>query len=371
MRCIIFSYEYPPNVYGGAGVHVENLVRHLSKQIDIEIRVPGKKDEIIEDGNIIIRRYEYKKFGRGALSALSLISRMCFPEPEADILHFHTWYMHFGAVLCKNAYASKTICTVHSLEPLRPWKEKSLGAEYKISTLLEREGLRECDGIICVSKSMEKDLHRIYPFSVGKSRVVHNGIDTEIFKPTENREVLEKYSLPEKYALFVGRLSKQKGVDILFKVHEEIPDIPIVAVLGTSDGSMSIEDLKSDKSFIIIEKMVPENDLVSLYSHATIFLCPSRYEPFGIINLEAMACETPVVAFRTGGIKEVIVDGITGILVDPEDIVSFASTTERIFKNESVAKSMGKNGRVHVIKNFRWKEIAKRTLEYYKVICSD
>jgi alpha-maltose-1-phosphate synthase len=401
MKVLFLTNEYPPNIYGGAGVHVEHLIRELyrldGEKPALDILCFGNQNESEENKRVLgldgfteksLESLKQKKL----LDPLYRNLLMIGSADEADLVHCHTWYTHFAGCLLKKIMGIPLVITAHSLEPLRPWKKEQLGGAYHATSWLEKTAILNADGIIAVSEAMKNDLISLYDIDPDKVRVIYNGIDTDHFKKTENPEVLHKYGVdPQKpYVLFVGRITKQKGIIHLL---EAIPylekGIQVVLCAGAPDteeiaGKMrlKVDEAKSlfGNDIVWIKKCVNENDLISLYSHASIFVCPSVYEPFGIINLEAMACETAVVASSTGGIREVVKDGETGILVPfkplqgdnggPMDPKLFsndlAHAINSLLKSPEKIKDMASASRRRVEDMFTWKSIAKQTLNYYQ-----
>jgi alpha-maltose-1-phosphate synthase len=401
MKILFLTNEFPPYIYGGAGVHVANLtsefLRLENNKPDLEILCFG--DQKGEEGNNRISGIEspsepsFKTLQHKIL--LDPLYRnliMAGSVEKADLVHCHTWYTHLAGCLIKQIMGIPMVITAHSLEPLRPWKKEQLGGAYHATSWLEKIALINSDGVIAVSEAMKADLISFYNIDPAKVRVIYNGIDTDRFKKIENPDVLQKYGVdPQRpYVMFVGRITRQKGIIHLV---EAIPHLEkgtqVVLCAGAPDndeiaGEMTqkVDEAKSrvENNIIWITKWVPENDLVPLYTHASIFICPSVYEPFGIINLEAMACETAVVASATGGIKEVVKDGETGILVPFEPLRNgdvgpknpdkfskdLADAINSLLRSPEKIKNMAAASRRRVEKMFSWKNIAKQTLDFYQ-----
>jgi alpha-maltose-1-phosphate synthase len=401
MKILFLTNEFPPYIYGGAGVHVANLtsefLRLENNKPDLEILCFG--DQKGEEGNNRILGIEspsepsFKTLQHKIL--LDPLYRnlvMAGSVGKADLVHCHTWYTHLAGCLIKQIMGIPMVITAHSLEPLRPWKKEQLGGAYHATSWLEKTALVNSDGVIAVSESMKADLISFYNIDPAKVRVIYNGIDTDRFKKIENPDVLQKYGIdPQRpYVLFVGRITRQKGIIHLV---EAIPHLEkgtqVVLCAGAPDNdeiaremTQKVDEAKSrvENNIIWITKWVPENDLVPLYTHASIFICPSVYEPFGIINLEAMACETAVVASATGGIKEVVKDGETGILVPFEPLRNgdvgpknpdkfskdLADAINSLLRSPEKIKNMAAASRRRVEKMFSWKNIAKQTLDFYQ-----
>ena len=382
MKVSLFTWEFPPNVYGGAGVHVAHLSEALRKQIDVEIRTVAEGNEPRVTG-MRVRRY-FASLGdwalahadRGlskALSALAFNLRVVADPIDAEIVHTHTWYTNFAGALAKRAYGTALVATVHSLEPLRPWKREQLGPGYEISSWMEKEGLTACDAVIAVSQEMRRDIRRCYDIPEERIAVIHNGVDPETFRPRDGRATVRKYRIPSPFILFVGRLTRQKGVFELLKAMEHVTKrVTLVLVTGKPDTPGIVDELraalKGRRNVLWLNTMLTEKELVDLYNEAEVFVCPSAYEPFGIINLEAMACGTPVVASRVGGITEVVVDGETGFLVPPGDFGMLAERLTRILSDPELARRMGEAGRRRVLRAFSWDRIAQRVVELYRTL---
>jgi glycogen synthase len=311
---------------------------------------------------------------------------------EADLVHGHTWYTHFAGCLLKELLDIPLVLTVHSLEPHRPWKEEQLANAYAVSTWLEKTALLNADGVIAVSHSIKEDVQQLYGISPAKIRVIHNGIDLDYYKPTFDREIISSYGIdPDKpFVLFVGRITRQKGIIHLVNGLPHLNrDIQVVLCAGEPDTEeigmemkQRVEEVKatSKNQIIWISEFLPEDHIVVLNSHASLFACPSVYEPFGIINLEAMACNTPVVASAVGGIPEVVVHNETGLLVDFEGKDNFeprhpeqfsrdlAAAINQLLASPEKLKAMGIESRQRVEQHFSWKNIARQTLEYYREV---
>ena len=373
----LMTNEYPPDIYGGAGVHVDYLSRSLAKIMNVEIRCFGK-DRPGQEG-IKIRAYEPwdmvgeaddRRFAK-ALSPLSVSLAMMKDGITSDIVHCHTWYTFMAGFLAKQLYGQPLVTTIHSLEPLRPWKEEQLGNAYRLSSWMERTGVEASDRVIAVSKEMKKDILKCYDIAEEKVRVIHNGIDLDEYRRVETDIARHEYGIWEDYILFVGRMSKQKGIFHLMDAVKNLPeDVQVVLCAGAPDTEEVerelVEEAAKWPNVRLIREMVPKNKIIELYSHARVFCCPSIYEPFGIINLEAMACETPVVASAVGGITEVVVDKETGFLVKPGDSRELADALCRLLHDRDLADDMGKAGRQRVEQFFSWDSIAGQTLKLYE-----
>ncbi len=400
MKVVYFTKEFPPCVYGGAGIHIENLSKEMSKLCDVEVRTFCNKS--FEEKIKVIKSKKWGEiFGEnpeGYLKVLEVFSEdlsLLKEKINGDIIHVHTWYSNLAGVLGKILFDVPLVITLHSIEPLRVWKENQLKEGYNLSRWVEKFAVENSDGVIAVSTSMKEDIKRIYKVPEEKLEVIFNGIDSNFFKPTFNKNILLKYGInPDiPYILFVGRMTRQKGIDLLLEVFKKLPDgIQLVMCAGAPDTEelrLEIENevykLKQKKRDLIwIEKMVPKSELVVIYSHANVFCCPSVYEPFGIINLEAMATETPVVASEVGGIREIIENGKEGFLIpidvldDPmkgfnvlnrmEYVEEFGNKILFLLNNPEVAMRMGREGRKKVLKKFSWEMVAKNTFRLYKKV---
>jgi glycogen synthase len=378
MKATVFTWEYPPNVYGGAGVHAKYITAALSKLLPVEVRT-------VEEGappdvpGIPVRRYRPSLRGLGppdprltkAMEVLSFNINAVSDPIDSDVVHTHTWYTNFAGALAKRIYGCKLVATVHSLEPLRPWKREQLGSGYELSSWMEKEGLEACDGIVAVSQEMKRDILKCYDIPSSRVSVIHNGVDPDKYRPRDGTPSLAKFGIRKPFVFFVGRLSRQKGVFDLLDAMEYVPkETTLVLATGKPDTPGIEEELKRAvagmENLVWIPQMLEDPDLVGLYNEAAVFACPSIYEPFGIINLEAMACETPVVATRVGGIKEVVVDRETGLFVPPGDPLRLGRAIARVLEDPALAVRMGKKGRRRVLKYFTWDRIAERTVRLYR-----
>ena len=396
-KVALFTNEYPPSIYGGAGVHVEYLSRELSKLVPVEVRCFGDQD--VRSPNLRVKGYgpwsEAKKdtdprFG-GALDAVYRSLAMAKDTLDASVVHSHTWYVQFAGFLAKKLWGIPFVLTTHSLEPLRPWKVEQLGNAYHLSSWIENNGILEADAVIAVSQETRRDVLRCFPgVDPAKVKVIHNGIDLQQYRKTAAADALIKRGVdPEKpFVLFVGRVTRQKGIIHLVNAISQIdPSIQVVLLAGAPDtpeiGREMVEGVKtiSEKrpGVIWIQEMLPRDEVIQFYSHAAVFCCPSVYEPFGIINLEAMACETAVVASAVGGIPEVVVPEQTGVLVDlelkpgtfePVNAAKFSSdlaaAINRVTLDASLRQDFGLKGRQRVEQHFSWTAIAQRTLDLYR-----
>ncbi len=378
MKATLFTWEFPPNVYGGAGVHAKYIARSLSKLIEVEVRTLDE-GPAPERAGMAVRRYRptLKPLGvpdpkvAKAFEVLSFNMNMVADPIDADIVHTHTWYTNFAGALAKRTYGCKLVATVHSLEPLRPWKREQLGAGYDLSSWMEHEGLTACDAVVAVSKEMKRDILRCFDIPEERVTVIHNGVDPEKYHPKGGASTLAKFGIRKPFVFFVGRLTRQKGVFDLVDAMDHAPKgTALVIATGKPDTPEIEEELRrvvgKSPDVVWIDQMLGDPDLVNLYNEAAVFACPSIYEPFGIINLEAMACETPVVATRVGGIKEVVVDRETGFLVPPGDPVRLGRAIAKVLEDPRLAARMGRAGRKRVLAQFTWDRIAQKTLKLYR-----
>jgi len=397
MKALFYTREFPPYVYGGAGVHVEYLASELAKLMELEVRSFGDQDE--KDGNLTVKGFPYDNpvFDKtddqlkAVLKTLSTCIHMNADEVNADVVHCHTWYAHFAGIVAKLCYGIPLVITTHSLEPLRPWKREQLGRGYDASSWIEKTALEMADALIAVSEETKDDVLKHFDVDENKVKVIYNGIKLDEYVVTEEKSTLDKYNINKSkpYVLFVGRITRQKGIIHLVNAIKYIdPDTQIVLCAGAPDTpeiAKEMEDSvnevkKTRKNVIWIDEMLPKEEIIQLYSHADVFCCPSIYEPFGIINIEAMACKTAVVASAVGGIKEVVVDGETGILVpveqqnvapfepiDPDKFAKdLANGVNKVINNKELKESMAIKGRKRVEEHFDWIAIAKQVEELYK-----
>jgi starch synthase len=397
LRVGLFTREYPPQVYGGAGVHVDYLSRELAKQIEVEVHCWGPQQS--DEGRLQVRGAEpwseisdgtAGKF-KGALEALSLNLTQIKALEGVDVVHTHTWYVSMAGYLAKKLYGVPFVLTTHSLEPLRAWKSEQLGSGYAMSSWMERTAILDADAIVAVSQGTKADILRAYPgVDPNRIHVIYNGIDLAEYQKTEDTTALKEYGvdLGRPYVLFVGRITRQKGVTHLVDAIRSMPpETQVVLCAGAPDTPEiaaelreKVERARRDHPHIVwIEKMVTRQETIQLYSHARVFCCPSVYEPFGIINLEAMACRAPVVASATGGIKEVVAEGQTGYLVpfDQDPVTGFPCEPERFARDlaeritrllgdPEKCRQFGDAGRRRVEETFSWTAIAHQTIELYQ-----
>lgn len=395
MKALLLTNEYPPHIYGGAGVHVDYLSRELAKLINVEVRCFGEQRENFP--NLTVRGFgtgtpemECPKPLQSPLGA----SRRCVDFNgagiDADLVHCHTWYTHLGGIMAKLNYGIPLVITVHSLEPLRPWKREQLGGGYDFSLWVEKTALEMADAVIAVSEETRRDVLSLFDVKEERISVIHNGIDLAEYKPSRNDAALRALGVdPDRpYILFVGRITRQKGIIHLVRAIRHLkPGFQVVLCAGAPDTpeiaaemQQAVASAREHHGEIVwIEKMVSRPEAIALYSGASVFVCPSIYEPFGIINLEAMACGTPVVASAVGGIKEVVVDGETGFLVplrqmkespfeatEPEVFAAdLAARINLLMEDPKLAAKMGAAGRRRAEEFFGWDAIARKTERLY------
>jgi starch synthase len=377
----LLTREFPPEVYGGAGVHVEHLAAALAPLVDVGVHCfGGPRDSPLVAGNYTPwAALEGEKTDADAyvLEVLSVDLLMAKAAAGADVVHSHTWYAGLGGHLAKLLHGIPHVATCHSLEPLRPWKAEQLGGGYVVSTWSERVALESADALIAVSGAMREDVLRVYPaIAADRVHVIHNGIDADEYQPDARTDALDMHGIDvdRPYVLFLGRISRQKGI---LELLEAAPAFDRRAQLVLCAGAPDTNDIAvaargavdraraAGVDVVWIEEMIPRRAAVQLLSHAAVFVCPSVYEPFGLINLEAMACETAVVATRVGGIPEVVVDGETGWLVEPGDAAAMAARVNALLADPALAAQFGRSGRERVIRDFSWPAIAARTTELY------
>ncbi|MAB49057.1 MAG: glycogen synthase [Flavobacteriaceae bacterium] len=397
MKALFLTREFPPYVYGGAGVHVEYLAKELSELMEVEVRAFGDQDKTAN--NLSVKGYPFEDgFFKDSDSKLKSIFKtlstglhMNADIIDADIVHCHTWYSHFAGIMAKLCYGVPMVLTTHSLEPLRPWKREQLGRGYDASSWIEKTAIEMADCLIAVSEETKQDILTHFNVDEDKIEVVYNGIDLKEYAVVKETNVLEAYGIDKNkpYVLFVGRITRQKGIVHLVNAIKYIDaNTQIVLCAGAPDTeeiAKEMEDAVAEASktrdnIFWIDKMLDKKDVIQLYSHADVFCCPSIYEPFGIINIEAMACETAVVASAVGGIKEVVVEGETGLLVNLEqqNVAPFepvnpdqfsrdlAEGVNKVIADKELRDKMAKNGRQRVEEFFDWKAIAKQTKNIYQ-----
>jgi alpha-maltose-1-phosphate synthase len=380
MRIGLLTREFPPDVYGGAGVHVEYLVRELARLAEVEVHCFGSP----RAGATAHQAPDTLRDANPALQTLGIDLAFALALEGCDVAHSHTWYANMGGHLAKLLHGLPHVVTAHSLEPRRPWKAEQLGGGYRVSSWAERTAYEAADAVIAVSQGMRADILDCYPaLDPDRVRVVLNGIDTEEYSPDPDTDFVETtgIDLSRPYALFVGRITRQKGLNhLVAAAHDFDPELQIVLCAGSPDTpeigletTRAVAALRAARKdgVIWVQAMVPKPDLIQLMSHAEVFVCPSVYEPLGIVNLEAMACRTAVVASDVGGIPEVVQDGRTGLLVhyDPDEPQGFeaglAAAVNSISADPRRAAALGDAGRTRAVDVFGWDAIARQTLDVY------
>ena len=401
MRIAFFTNEYPPHIYGGAGVHVEYLARELARAEggahQVDVFAFGQQRE--EHGNLRVRGIapdvhlpahdpRHEKLLDALVRDLAMVGAVDRP----DIVHCHTWYSHLAGMLARPLTGAPLVLTTHSLEPHRPWKAEQLGTAYQTTSWIERTAYQNADGVIAVSSAMAQDVQGLYSVPPERVRVIHNGIDPDEFQPRSNPAAMHMLGidLHKPIVLFVGRITRQKGIFHLVRAIEFLePGMQVVLCAGSPDTPAIAEEMavlvaqakeRSAVDVVWVKEMVPKKELIALYTHAAVFVCPSVYEPFGIINLESMACETPVVASAVGGIPEIVTHGETGLLVPfeaegygsaeprrPEEFSrALAAAINTLMKSQERRDVMGKAARARVLEQFSWRRIAEQTLDFYR-----
>jgi len=396
VRALVLTNEFPPEIYGGAGVHVDELTRHLRELIELDVRTFGSRTD--EEAGWRVRGYPVAhdlsatdERLRPMLAALSRDLGMVADPVDADVVHVHTWYTHFAGLLARLAYGIPLVLTVHSLEPLRPWKREQLGGGYDVSSWIERTAIESADAVIAVSEGTRADVTRLFDVDASRVHVIYNGIDPDFYRPVPETDALERHGIDRSvpYVLFVGRITRQKGIIHLVRAIRHLdPGFGVVLCAGQPDTPEIAREMEEGvraaqaerENVVWIGEMVSRTDVRQLYAHAAVFCCPSVYEPFGIINLEAAACETPVVASAVGGIPEVVVDGETGLLVpvqlrldDPMSPVDpdrfergLAGGINALMADAAAREAMGRAGRRRAVERFGWPAIASQTVDLYR-----
>ncbi|QDQ14906.1 glycogen synthase [Streptomyces spectabilis] len=384
MKVGLLTREYPPDVYGGAGVHVEFLARELRALTDLDVHCWGADAADPADDVVRHRAWSALDTANDALRTLSVDLAMAAALDGRDLVHTHTWYANLAGHVGKLLHGIPHVMTSHSLEPLRPWKAEQLGGGYAVSSWAERAAVEAADAVIAVSGAMREDILACYPaVDPAKVRVVHNGIDTELYRPDPGISALARHGVDpgRPYVLFVGRITRQKGVPHLLRAARSLePGVQLVLCAGAPDTpeidrefrALFTELSRARGGVHWIPRMLPRPEVVQLLSHAAVFVCPSVYEPLGIVNLEAMACGTAVVASRVGGIPEVVADGTTGLLVpyDRYDEERFEHDLGLLLNHLAAdprrAAAMGAAGRYRARREFGWGTVARHTVEVYE-----
>jgi len=398
MKALFLTNEYPPQIYGGAGVHVEYLGRELAKLMPLEVRCFGEADATVvnpaaQGFPLDASGFSAPKALHSVLGALQRCNAMASVATDAQVVHCHTWYAHWGGIVLKQCLGIPLVVTVHSLEPLRPWKREQLGGGYDFTCWLEKTALEMADAVVCVSNETLVDVKRLFNIREDRLHVIYNGIDLVEYECVDRPGVLKKYGVnpARPYVLFVGRITRQKGIIHLVRAIRHMnPGFQVVLCAGAPDtpeieAEMKVavaEAQELREGVFWICGMLSTEEKIALYSHAAVFCCPSIYEPFGIINLEAMACKVPVVASGVGGIKEVVVDGETGFLVGLEQMKEspfealnpdqfahdLAEKINVLMADPALCKRMGEAGRKRAESIFGWDAIARQTAALYEQV---
>ncbi|MDI6944792.1 glycogen synthase [Microbacterium barkeri] len=389
MRVDLLSREYPPEVYGGAGVHVAELVRALRRDLDVVVRAFGAPRD--EEGVFSYGTPAELSGANGALQTMGTDLLIARDVEGADLVHSHTWYANFAGHVAKMLHGIPHVATAHSLEPLRPWKAEQLGGGYRLSSWIEREALTSADAVVAVSEGMRRDLLRVYPeLEPERVKVVYNGIDLDGWQRVDDPDAVRALGVdPGRPSIvFVGRITRQKGLPYLLRAARALPpEVQLVLCAGAPDTAEImaeveglVAELRAERDGVVwIDRHLPRPELCALLSAATTFVCPSVYEPLGIVNLEAMACGAPVVGTGTGGIPEVVADGVTGAIVpieqvddgtgtpiDPERFVGdLAAALTEMVSDPDRARALGAAGRERAEREFSWTAIADRTRALY------
>ena len=397
MKVALLTREYPPNVYGGAGVHVEYLARELARSADVAVHCWGEDRAPIAGSPTVVAHRPWEALAgpepyAAALEAFSIDLTMAAGVAGAELVHSHTWYANLGGHLAKLVHGIPHVATVHSLEPMRPWKQEQLGGGYALSSFAERTALEAADAIVAVSAAHLAEILSCYPaVDPARTSVIYNGIDAGEYRRDPGTDVLERHGIDpaRPSVVFVGRITRQKGLVHLLEAAPAIdPNAQLVLCAGAPDTpeialetAARMEAVRSARGNVIwIEEMLPKPDVIQILSHATVFACPSVYEPMGIVNLEAMACEAAVVATAVGGIPEVVEDGVTGLLVpyearadgtgtpaDPAALAAgLAEKVNELLTDPARAEAMGRAGRTRAVERFGWDVAAAETLSLYE-----
>jgi len=373
LHVAMLTREFPPEVYGGAGVHVEYLARALAGLVDLTVHCQGAD----RPGAIAHRPWQHLAAASSAVQVISTDLSMTVAAAGADVVHSHTWYANLAGHLSSLLYGVPHVMTAHSLEPLRPWKAEQLGGGYAISSWCERTAVQSAAAVIAVSKGMASDIRVCYPeVPADRVRIIYNGIDADQYSPDPGRDVLDSFGIDpgRPSVVFIGRVTRQKGLPVLLRAAEQLdPAAQLVLCAGQADTpelqaevTGLVDHLRASRSGVIwLPGMLAKSEVIQILSHATVFACPSEYEPLGIVNLEAMACAAAVVASAVGGIPEVVADGQTGLLVPPGDEAALAAAINALIRDPARAAALGARGRSRAVAEFSWDRIAAQTAELY------
>lgn len=376
LRVAMLTREFPPEVYGGAGVHVEYLARALADLVDLTVHCQGADRQ----GAVAHRPWPYLAAANPAIQTISTDLSMAAATNGADLVHSHTWYASLAGHLSGLLHGIPHVLTAHSLEPLRPWKAEQLGGGYAVSSWCERTAIESAAAVIAVSHGMRSDILMTYPHvPADRVHVIYNGIDTEQYAPDSGQDVLARYGIEpaRPSVVFVGRVTRQKGLQVLLRAADAVsPAAQLVLCAGRADTpelqaevTALVEHLNATRSGVIwIPGMLAKHEVIQILGNATVFVCPSLYEPLGIVNLEAMACGTAVVASAVGGIPEVVADGTTGLLVPADDEAALAAAINTLLADRAIAAEFGARGRERAVAEFSWTAIAAQTLRLYSAL---
>ena len=393
-RVALLTREYPPHVYGGAGVHVEHLAAALRGLLDVSVHRFAAAGEDHDPGSGVYGTWQALQGPapyRSALAHLGTDLAMVSGVEQAELVHSHTWYANFAGTLAALVHGIPHVVTTHSLEPLRPWKREQLGGGYDLSRFVERTAIERADAVVAVSAQMRRDVLACYPDTdPARVHVIHNGIDPQVYQPAAPGEVLARHGIdPDRPSVvFVGRITRQKGLVGLLEAAERFhPDAQLVVLAGAPDTPQigaevrsRVEQLRAQRTGVVwVEQMLDRAAVIEVLSAATVFVCPSVYEPFGLVNLEAMACEVAVVASAVGGIPEIVVEGETGRLVPldpgadgpaqgPGYVRALAEAVNDLLRDPPLARRMGRAGRRRVVERFSWSAVAQRTAALYREV---
>ena len=378
LRVAMLTREYPPEVYGGAGVHVEYLARALAGLVDLTVQCQGADRPAGSPPVVAHQPWDKLADANDALRVISTDLAMTAAVSGAQVVHSHTWYANLAGHLSSLQYGVPHVMTPHSLEPLRPWKAEQLGGGYALSSWCERTAIRSAAAVIAVSNGMKSDILVTYPeVPADRVHVIYNGIDADLYRPDPGRDVLDRYGIDagRPSVVFVGRVTRQKGLPVLLRAAQRLDAAAqLVLCAGQADTpelqaevTGLVERLRATRDgIILIPGMLAKAEVIQILSHATVFVCPSEYEPLGIVNLEAMACGCAVVASAVGGIPEVVADGVTGLLVPPGDEAALAEAVNALIREPGLASAMGARGRERAVAEFSWHRIAAETAGLYE-----
>ncbi len=383
MRIALLTREYPPDIYGGAGVHVEYLAAELARLVEVDVHCFGARPApgAREAGKPLVHGHPSAAeldAANPALGAMGVDLGMAAALSGVDVVHSHTWYANLAGQVGGLLHGIPHVATTHSLEPLRPWKAEQLGGGYQLSSWCERVGLKGASKVIAVSRGMRADVLEAYPeVDPGRVEVIYNGIDANAYQPDPATDVLDRIGIDgsRPYVVFVGRVTRQKGLPVLLKAAADFrPEAQLVLLAGAADTPELgaevdglVARLRAGRTGIVwVDEMLPRPAVAQVLTHAAAFVCPSVYEPLGIVNLEAMACQTAVVASAVGGIPEVVADGLTGLLVPPSEPAALAAAVNRILDDPPLGERLGQAGRRRAIADFSWRAIAEQTVALYE-----